>query len=423
MVHPHQLTLIDLVALLFEYLLLVSSGGGNAVAYEGRTPFKIPLGTLLPYFDEDSKHAYAIVPGFYKAGEEGTATFVQRTASDVLQLIEDIVALFNKYLAKYRANPDVAALLQELLADPDYQAIVAELEVYATLSYGEQFKNMYHPLICALKKTLYRDGVPVLMRRETQLQSTALDFVNYYDPNKAIVPKTYVVENAGVRSLSYPVEDLDFSYAGAYSGLQLGAVLPRPAAHREPPAHQPAVRGGARLAPLHLRPDEWRPDERRSRLAPAAVLDHEAVLRDDDARVPEAADRRAPPRSRERRRRAGSSRCGSGGSIRSLRTSSHGCAPSPTRRTLWASTSRRWSSGPTTCSPRTRWSPSTRRPQLYVLAASVLGPRPQVVTRTHPIPVTTWYELEADGIDELGNALVALENLLPDHPPGAPLER
>ena len=217
--YPHQLTLIDLVALLFEYLLLVSSGGGgNAVAYEGRTPFKIPLGTLLPYFDEDSNHAYAIVPGFYKAGEKGTATFVQRTASDVLQLIEDIVALFNKYLAKYRANPDLAALLQELLADPDFQAIVAELEVYATLSYGEQFKNMYHPLICALKKTLYRDGVPVLMRRETQLQSTTFDFVDYYDPNKAIVPATYVVENAGVRSLSYPVEDLDFSSDGSYSG-------------------------------------------------------------------------------------------------------------------------------------------------------------------------------------------------------------
>ena len=32
------------------------------------------------------------------------------------------------------------------------------------------------------------------------------------------MPKTYVVENAGVRSLSYPVEDLDFSSDGSYSG-------------------------------------------------------------------------------------------------------------------------------------------------------------------------------------------------------------
>jgi hypothetical protein len=217
--YPHQLTLIDLVAMLFEYLLLLALGGGQSIAFEGRTNFKIPLGTLLPYFEEDSEHAYAIVPGFYKAGEEGSATFVQRTASDLMQLLEDIVALFNKYLAKYQANPDLAALLQELLADLAYQAIVAELRVYATLSYGEQFKNMYHPLICALKKTLYRDGVPALMKRETQLQQNkSFDFKKYYDPNPAIVPATYVVEQAGVRSLSYPVEDLDFSSDGSYSG-------------------------------------------------------------------------------------------------------------------------------------------------------------------------------------------------------------
>lgn len=60
--YPHQSTLIDLVAMLFEYLLLLAFGGGHAIAFEGRTEFKIPLGTLLPYFDEDSQHAYAIVP-------------------------------------------------------------------------------------------------------------------------------------------------------------------------------------------------------------------------------------------------------------------------------------------------------------------------------------------------------------------------
>jgi hypothetical protein len=218
--YPLQLTIIDLVALLYEYILSIALGG-KAVSFEGRSPIKIPLGTLLPYFMEDSQHAYAIVPGFYKtvAGDNGgDPTVVQRTASDVMQLIEDIIALFNKYLAIYRANPDLTALLQQLVADVDYQDIVAELKVYATLSYGEQFKNLYHPLICSLRKTLYRDGVPALMKRETQLQQTPFDFSVHYQPNTAIVPKTDVVEHAGVRSLSYPVEDLDFSSDGSYSG-------------------------------------------------------------------------------------------------------------------------------------------------------------------------------------------------------------
>ena len=144
---------------------------------------------------------------------------MQRTGSNVMQLIEDIIALFMKYMAKYTANPDINALLKELVADEDYLEIVNELKVYASLSYGEQFKNMYHPLICALRKTLYRDGIPALMKRDTQLQKNAsFNFEQYYDPNKSIVPQTYILEEAGIKTLSYPVEDLDFSSDGSYSG-------------------------------------------------------------------------------------------------------------------------------------------------------------------------------------------------------------
>lgn len=218
--YPHQFTLIDLVALLLQLLmrpLYGSAAQGSSVRGRG---VKMPLGTLLPYFMEDSRNAYVIVPGFYGTQAQGEAppTLVQRTGSDVLQLIEDIAALAARYAAKYAADPDVEALLQQLVADVDYQKIVAELEAYASLSYGEQFKTLYHPLICSLRKTLYRDGLPALMKRETQLQRTAFDFEAWYQPNKAVVPRTYWVEEAGVRSLSYPVEDLDFSSDGAYSG-------------------------------------------------------------------------------------------------------------------------------------------------------------------------------------------------------------
>lgn len=217
--YPHQFTLIDLVALLLQLLLRSMYGAAGQSSVRGRS-VKLPLGTLLPYFMEDSRHAYVIVPGLYgtQAQEGATPVLVQRTGSNVLQLIQDIVALATKYIAIYAANPDADALVSQLVADVDYQKILAELEVYATLSYGEQFKTLYHPLICSLRKTLYREGLPALMKRETQLQRTAFDFQAWYDPNKAIVPQTYWVEEAGVRSLSYPVEDLDFSSDGAYSG-------------------------------------------------------------------------------------------------------------------------------------------------------------------------------------------------------------
>jgi hypothetical protein len=51
--------------------------------------------------------------------------------------------------------------------------------------------------------------------------------------------------------------------------------------------------------------------------------------------------------------------------------------------------------------------------QLYVLAATILGPRPTSVPRRVPNPVRTFYQLQAKGIDDFGNVLRNVENLLP----------
>ncbi|MEU1054332.1 neuraminidase-like domain-containing protein [Streptomyces sp. NPDC005876] len=56
--------------------------------------------------------------------------------------------------------------------------------------------------------------------------------------------------------------------------------------------------------------------------------------------------------------------------------------------------------------------------QLYVLAASVLGPRPRGVPRTTPDQARTYYQLQTEHIDDFGNALVEIENLLADSDPG-----
>jgi hypothetical protein len=51
--------------------------------------------------------------------------------------------------------------------------------------------------------------------------------------------------------------------------------------------------------------------------------------------------------------------------------------------------------------------------QLYVLASSVLGPRPTATRPVRPRPVKTYNELQAAGIDEFGSTLTEIENLLP----------
>jgi hypothetical protein len=51
--------------------------------------------------------------------------------------------------------------------------------------------------------------------------------------------------------------------------------------------------------------------------------------------------------------------------------------------------------------------------QLYLLAASILGPRPKSIPRNVANPVKTFYQLEQEGIDDFGNVLKQVENLLP----------
>ncbi|MBL1098335.1 neuraminidase-like domain-containing protein [Streptomyces coffeae] len=51
--------------------------------------------------------------------------------------------------------------------------------------------------------------------------------------------------------------------------------------------------------------------------------------------------------------------------------------------------------------------------QLYVMAATLLGPRPRSVPRRLPNPARTFYQLQAAGIDDFGNVLRQVENLLP----------
>ena len=201
--YPLQMTIIDIVLLFLQYFLSL------LFRKDRQRVFKLPLGTLLPYFMEDSSHAYTIIPGLYREDKDpqtGNPVFVKRTGSDIMQLIEDVIALARKYIKIFQDNPgqDINQFWANLLADPEFQRIFEEVKVMITLKYGEQFKNMYHPLVCPLRTVLYRDGIPELMKRDTQMQVGKFKFDNNYQPT----PK---VPNP------HPIEDIDFSSDGSYS--------------------------------------------------------------------------------------------------------------------------------------------------------------------------------------------------------------
>lgn len=254
--YPHQLTSIDLVNLFFQFILIYANQKNENITltHAYSRSLKIPLGTLLPYFLEDSSHAYVIIPGFYQAVNQKSNILPiyvkqRRTASNTFQLLEDIMALYKKYMAKYKGTEyNQETLIQDLIIDADFQAVIDELKNYEGLDnfykliqalnqnedvdnileelqshngliYGEQFINMYHPLICKLRKALYKNGVSELMKRETQLTCTDFDFKAYYMPNPYVVTKKpYIAfKDNAIKTYLYPIEDIDFSIDDSYS--------------------------------------------------------------------------------------------------------------------------------------------------------------------------------------------------------------
>jgi len=202
--HAFQMNLFDIIGYLFELLLSAALGNSDLLSRY----LKLPLGTLFPYFFEDSEHAYVVIPGVYGENEEedGTPIPIKKTFSNMHKLLLDMIALYQKYIGKWNEDPnqDVEALVAEFQNDPDTLAIKEELQSYRGLTYGEEFKNLYHPLICLIRRTLYSDGVAGIMKRDLQLTQTTFDFESHYAPAPMIVQP-------------YPVEDLDFNSDGSYS--------------------------------------------------------------------------------------------------------------------------------------------------------------------------------------------------------------
>ena len=254
--YPHQMTVLDYLSLAYQIFILLLLRS-SAVKYDRqRRGLKIPFGTLLPYFMEDSWHAYVIIPGFYNqeySGGEfpsvvGLNDDEKRTASNVFQLIDDIINWIKKLWAAFQTTPppNAQTAIDIIIADPDFQAIIQELSRYKALQpllqmvigktgnsefeeqlkvllqkeglvYGEEFKNMYHPLVCFLRTILYKDGIPGLMKRTTQLQITAFDFKSHYIPNELHIAKLSLKQPDGTITHSFPIEDVDFTSDGSYS--------------------------------------------------------------------------------------------------------------------------------------------------------------------------------------------------------------
>ena len=267
-----------------------------------------------------------------------------------------------------------------------------------------RFYNFHHPHACTLLKTLGAEGVAGIMQRDTQAMSSEY-FVSTYAPEASIAPPPY------------PLRNVEFDHGGAYTVYNWEVLLPRPAADRHAPEQEPALRGGAALVPLHLRPDR-RVD--RADGPAGALLGVPALL---PRRRRAAGPRRRCWRtlSRGRRRRWTEPGGGTGGpspfsphSSPALRTSG---LPEDGRDEVPRQPDRL---GRPAVPPGHASSRSTRRRSSTCWPPSILGPRPEAAARREVEPPVRPSTRSPSALDAFSNALVEIENVLRRRPAAGP---
>ncbi|MCL2799555.1 MAG: neuraminidase-like domain-containing protein [Endomicrobia bacterium] len=414
------------------------------------------FGSMLPYFFEDKKHAYVIIPGFYKVHckynklrpDYGLLDYLSDeekfTASDLFQLIDDFVKwfisktnektppengtivkeFFEKFLTKIRKiNLNIFELLVNALknffnnSSIDIDAFLKEFGQAEQLQYGEQFKNMYHPLVCPLRGILYKEGVPALMKRNTQRLNSGFDFEKHYDPTPNIVPQMIMKNPDGSAETirKYPIEDIDFESDGSYSvynwdlffriPLHIATTLTQNQRFEEAltwfhymfnPTGALDGKGVQKFwvtKPFYLNQSNdyisQRIDELMYNTADKTNPANKQAIKDLEHAVSEWRKKPFRPDVIARFRPVAYQKALLMKYIDNLIEWGDYLFRQDTMESIAQAT------------------------QMYVLADKLLGPKPRVVPAPYKQPYETYNQIEAK-IDSFGNALIELENILPD---------
>ncbi|MCP9463226.1 MAG: neuraminidase-like domain-containing protein [Nitrospira sp.] len=214
---------------------------GSGLSYE----LPIPMGTWLPFFYADKKRTFFVLPslGFGRGNDRERVSGTNRIyypeikrefrkwdeyfegqfrawadAWDLTALNTEQRQQVEQFLAAQvpgeTTPPFTDAEVRDRIVRFFMRVVHYYLGAYSwSLFQFRQFHflNFYHPFVCDFAKLVHNpvQGIPALMRRQTQLKNTGFSFARSYQPT------LWVVQPGG--EAYYPKEVVDFSPDGAYA--------------------------------------------------------------------------------------------------------------------------------------------------------------------------------------------------------------
>ncbi len=203
-----------------------------------------PVGSWLPFFYNDRRRSFFVLPAWARQRDrrERKGSIAPKYYPEIKKLFrqfedyfEDLVQTFLNTLDFSAMPPPTRQALEQFLSPrfpempkpPFTDQQVEDLmkrwfmrffhwhmglsSTQLQMQRRFHFKNFYHPFVCDLAKLVYDPlkGIPALMSRETQLKNSGFSFRQTYKPAFAVLePQT---------DEFYPQEVVDFTPDGAYS--------------------------------------------------------------------------------------------------------------------------------------------------------------------------------------------------------------
>jgi hypothetical protein len=204
---------------------------------------QIPMGSWLPWFYNDKKRTFFVLPTFgglrFRRGEtdDGPRLYYPELKGNIREIEKFFEGLIRTFAEANVPTMTIAEKLAwgqyfqknlKLEVQPPYtdeqliefavklfmqpiQFYLGLLAMYLFQFRQFHFKNFYHPFVCDFAKKVYNplQGIPAMMSRETQLLDSGFSFKQNYDPTIWVIdPFT---------EKFYPREIVDFTPDGAYS--------------------------------------------------------------------------------------------------------------------------------------------------------------------------------------------------------------
>ncbi len=206
----------------------------------------VPMGTWLPYFYADKKRTFFVLPNLWAGVRDGRPevggslrSYYPEIKREFRKWDEYFEGLFRAWADALDLTTLTAAQRQQVeqflaaqvpgetappftdaeLRDRIVRFFMRFVHYYLGACSGVvvqfrqfHFLNFYHPFVCDFANLVHNpvQGIPGLMRRETQLKNTGFSFDRSYQP-------TLWVVQPGSEAY-YPKEVVDFSPDGAYAG-------------------------------------------------------------------------------------------------------------------------------------------------------------------------------------------------------------